>query len=169
VHTDTDMRRPIHFNGRTTSTSEAKRPMRPNSCSIMPLRRRIVSTPCADEDFVVDIEGKEVSRFRIEALSTHSIFLCYMCCLKLQICKFCLAFGGNGAYILVYFIFLEACNEPRKLAPKPEAFEELKQTSETQESSTIQSHRRIMGRTLKEMACSASSHTFPSSLALSIE
>ena len=49
-----------------TSTSEAKRPMRPNSCSVMPPRRRLVSTPCADEDSVADIEGKEVSRFRIE-------------------------------------------------------------------------------------------------------
>jgi len=25
--------------------------------------------------------------------------------LKFQICKFCLGFGGNGADILVYFIF----------------------------------------------------------------
>jgi len=32
----------------------------------MPPRRRLVSTPCADEDSVADIEGKEVSRFRIE-------------------------------------------------------------------------------------------------------
>jgi hypothetical protein len=52
-----------------------------------------------------------------------------MCCLN-----FWLVFGGNSADILVYFIFLEACNEPRKLAPKPEDFEELKQTSEIQES-----------------------------------
>jgi hypothetical protein len=108
-------------------------------------------------------------RFLASGLSTRSIFLCYMCCLKLQICKFCLGFGGNGANILVHFTFLEACNEPRKLAPKPEAIEELKQTSETQESSTIHSHGRIMGHTLKEMACSASSQIIPSRLALSIE